>query len=57
MFCEMDDVCKEFGAYTQHHLIKGAKKIKRGPAQGLSVSEIMTKLYELINKYRQIRKV
>lgn len=42
MFCQMDDFCKEFDVYAQNHLLEGTKSMKRGPAQGLSVSEIMT---------------
>ena len=43
MFCQIDDFCKELDAYTQHYLLEGTQKAKRGPVQGACrlIGEIM----------------
>ena len=42
IFCQIDDFCKELDQYSEHYLLTGPTKGKRGPAAGLAVSEIMT---------------
>lgn len=42
IFCQIDDFCKELDDYSQHYLLAGPAKGKRGPPGGLAVSEIMT---------------
>jgi hypothetical protein len=42
IFCEIDDFCNELDKHCEHYLLSGPAKGKRGPACGLSISEIMT---------------
>lgn len=42
IFCEIDDFCKELDVYTQHKLLSGPTKGRRGPCCQLALSEIMT---------------
>jgi len=42
IFCEIDDFCNELDKYSQHYMLTGPTKNNRGPACGLSISEIMT---------------
>lgn len=42
IFCEIDDFCNELDKHSQHYLLSGPTKGTRGPACGLSISEIMT---------------
>lgn len=42
IFCEIDDFCNELDQHCQHYMLTGPTKSNRGPACGLSISEIMT---------------
>lgn len=42
IFCEIDDFCNELDQHCQHYMLTGPTKSARGPACGLSISEIMT---------------
>ena len=42
IFCEIDDFCKEFDKNIKQQLLPGPDPETRGPAPGLSISEVMT---------------
>lgn len=42
IFCEIDDFCNELDKHSEHYMLAGPTKGNRGPACGLSISEIMT---------------
>jgi hypothetical protein len=42
IFCEIDDFCNTLDDYTEHNMLTGPMRGKRGPAAGLAISEIMT---------------
>jgi hypothetical protein len=42
ILCEIDDFCNELENHCQHYMLSGPTKRNRGPACGLSISEIMT---------------
>lgn len=42
IFCQIDDFCNRLDDYTQDYMLTGPMKGKRGPACGLTISEIMT---------------
>lgn len=44
IFCEIDDFCNMLDAHTEHYMLTGPMRAKRGPACGLALSEIMTLL-------------
>lgn len=42
IFCQIDDFCNRLEDYTEDYMLTAAVKGKRGPACGLTISEIMT---------------
>ncbi|KTD83131.1 membrane-associated, metal-dependent hydrolase [Legionella waltersii] len=42
IFCEIDDFCNMFDAYSQNYMLSGPMKGKRGPSCTLAISELMT---------------
>lgn len=56
IFCQIDDFCKELDNYSEHYLLTGPSKGKRGPSSGLAVSEIMTILVMFqMSKFRDFK--
>ena len=56
IFCQIDDFCKELDQHSEHYLLTGSSKGKRGPAGGLAVSEIMTILVMFqMSKFRDFK--
>ena len=42
IFYEVDDFCNTLDSHTEHNMLTGPMRGKRGPASGLTISEIMT---------------
>jgi len=56
IFCQVDDFCKELDQYSEHYLLTGPTKGKRGPVGGLAISEIMTILIMFqMSKFRDFK--
>lgn len=56
IFCEIDDFCNELDSHCRHYRLTGASKSNRGPAGGLSISEIMTILVIFqMSKFRDFK--
>lgn len=56
IFCQIDDFCKELDQYSEHYLLTGPSKGRRGPAGGLAISEVMTILVMFqMSKFRDFK--